>query len=602
MPNTWLKNLLRKQQPDASNRKRVVANWHAPNLKKFKNMIKDARRISPDTIIHTDLCIVGGGAAAISLALEYMKSGRKVVLVPGGGPNQTASAIDLYRGSVDRPRTHEPLEENRLRMWGGTTTVWGGRCLPFDPIDFENRSWIPDSGWPIHLNELKDYIARANELSEAGDADFDARSVFPEKQRELLRGFDNKDFFTWPLERWSIPTDYSKRYRADLEEAPNITILMHAHAIHLQMAPSGTKVEHVKAACKPGRPFQINAGQTVIACGALENARLLLASRDVLPAGIGNEHDLVGRYYQSHRFGVCGYVKLNDPSKDFMYEFEKDEDGVYCRRRFWLSPEAQKQHETANVIGFFFRAVSDESEHRNAMVSLVMLVKTLLGGAKKGPKRLFQIIREQRTELLSHAWIVLKDGPGIFGQVAAVAYTRIIQKRRLPIVLPSRKHNHFPLFYQTEHVPLRESRVLLDHSSIDDFGMPRLEARIRFSEVDYHTIRTFVHRFKQRLEESGLGTFHLSEKEKEFLAHPERKKFNSNAHNIGTTRISLTPETGVVDVNCKVHGVENLYVAGSSVFPTSGHANPTLMIIALAIRLADHLKSKEEPEFSNQNL
>lgn len=554
-------------------------------------MIEDARLISSGSLIKTDLCIVGGGSAAISVALEYMTSGKSVVLIPGGGLNQTASAIDLYRGSVARPKTHEPLEENRLRMWGGTTTVWGGRCIPYDPIDFEKRDWIPDSGWPIGLDELKPYISRANELSEAGKADFDARSVFPEKQQELLSGFDNQDFVTWPLERWSIPTDYSKRYRADLESAANVRVLMHSHAIHLQLDSGGARVDHVVAACKPGRDFRIQAKHTVIACGALENARLLLAAKDVLPEGIGNKHDLVGRYYQSHRFGVCGYVKLNDPTKDFMYEFEKDGDGVYCRRRFWLTPEAQREHKTANVIGFFFRSVSEESEHRNAMVSLVMLAKTILGGARKGPKRLIQILRAQRKELLSHLWIVIKDGPGIFSQVAAVFYTRFIQKRRLPIILPDRKLNHFPLFYQTEHVPLHSSRVYLDSSSTDDFGMPRLVADIRFSEVDYDTIRTFVDLFKQRIEQTGLGTFHLSAAEKEFLANPEKKKFNSNAHNIGTTRMSTSPESGVVDTDCKVHGIENLFIAGASVFPTSGHANPTLMIIALALRLGNHLKS-----------
>ena len=555
-------------------------------------MIEDARRISPDTIIEADLCIVGGGSAAISVALEYMKSGRTVVLLPGGGPHQTSSAIDLYRGRVERPRTHEPLEENRLRMWGGTTTVWGGRCIPFDAIDFEERSWVPASGWPVGLDELKEYIARANELSEAGKADFDARSVFPEKQAEILRGFDDEDFATWPLERWSIPTDYSKRYRTDLEVASNVRVFMHSHAIHLQVDPGGTRVERVVAACKPERSFQIHAKQTVLACGALENARLLLASKDILPEGIGNHHDLVGRYYQSHRFGVCGYVKLRDPNKDFMYEFERDNEGVYCRRRFWLTPEAQAKYKTANVIGFFFRAVSDESEHRNAMVSLVMLVKTLLGGARKGPKRLMEIIKDQRKELLSHLWIVLNDAPSLFGQVGAVVYTRFIQKRRLPIILPQRKSNHFPLFYQAEHTPLHESRVYLDPTSTDDFGMPRLVADIRFSEVDYHTTRTFVNQFKQRMEQSGLGTLHLSNADLDFLAHPELKKFNSNAHNIGTTRMSTSPESGVVDTDCRVHGVENLYIAGASVFPTSGHANPTLMLIALALRLGEHLRSK----------
>lgn len=453
---------------------------------------------------------------------------------------------------------------------------------------------MPGSGWPFGLGELKDYIARANELSQAGVADFDARSVFPETQAEMIRGFDNNDFATWPLERWSIPTDYSKRYRAELEAASNVRVLLHAHAIHLQMDPGGTTLKHVKAACSPGRIFQINAKQTVIACGALENARLLLASRDVLPTGIGNRHDLVGRYYQSHRFGVCGYAVLKDPAKGFIYDFEKDNAGVYCRRRFWLTPPAQEKHQVNNVVGFFFRPVAGagSSEHRNAMVSTVLIAKTLLGGAKKGPRRLFQIVRDQRRELLSHLWIVLKDGPSIFGQLATVAYTRFFQKRRLPMVLPPKKSNRFPLFFQTEHAPLWDSRVVLDDSSLDDFGMPRLEVKIRFSEIDYRTIRTFVTLFKQRLEESGLGTFHLSEEEKEFLAHPERQQFNSNSHNIGTTRMAEAADSGVVDVNCRMHSVDNLYVAGSSVFPTSSHANPTLMIIALALRLADHLKSQ----------
>lgn len=554
-------------------------------------MIEDARTIQPGTRLSADLCIVGGGAAGISLALGIMKSGGTVILIPGGGSNQTASAIDLYRGKVDPRGSHEPLEENRIRMWGGTTTVWGGRCVPFDPIDFEERHWVPDSGWPVGLAELQDYIAKANELAEAGAADFDARSVFPGTQHEILHGFDDESLATWPLERWSIPTDFSKRYRAELESAPKVRVLLHAHAIHLQMDAGGNVLEHVRAACSPGREFRIHAKKTVIACGALENARLLLASKDILPSGIGNQYDLVGRYYQSHRFGVCGHAELKNPSKDFIYDFEKDKEGIYCRRRFWLTPEAQEKHQVNNVVGFFFRTVSGSSEHRNAMVSMIMLVKTVLGGAKKGPRRLFQILKDQRRELASHAWIVVKDGPSIFGQLSAVAYTRFFQKRRLPMILPSKKTNRFPLFFQTEHAPLRESRVLLDESSVDDFGMPRLEVQIKFSEIDFRTIKTFISLFKNRLEESGLGTFHLSAADQEFLEHPERAQFNSNSHNIGTTRMAEDPNDGVVDVNCKIHGVENLYVAGSSVFPTSSHANPTLMIIALSLRLAEHLKA-----------
>lgn len=555
-------------------------------------MIEDARNIAAGSRLEADLCVLGGGPAAIATALEYMKSGRSVIIVPGGGPNQTPSAIDLYRGKVSPPGSHEPIEENRLRMWGGTATVWGGRLVPFDPIDFERRDWVPHSGWPIGHEELKKYVAEACALSEGGLAEFDARRAFPDKQAEMIGGFDNADFATWPLERWSVPTDYSRRYDREFRESPAVRVLLHAQCTHIQLAPDGGTVDHIRAACRPGNEFHVAARHFVLACGALENARLLLASRDVAKDGIGNGHDLVGRYYQSHRFGVCGTAVLKRPEDGFIYEFEKDPQGVYCRRRFWLTEKAQEQHQTCNVVGFFFRNVSGSSEHRNAMVSMIMLIKTLLGGAKKGPKRLYQIIRDQRRELASHAWIVFKDGPSIFGQLAAVAYTRFFQKRRLPMILPPKKTNRFPLFYQTEHAPNRESRVTLDENWRDEYGMPRLDVRIRFSELDFRTIRTFVLSFKERLEASGLGELHLSDEDRRFLADPTLQRFNSNSHNIGTTRMAESPTEGVVDVNCRVHGVENLHVAGSSVFPTSSHANPTLMIVALAIRLAEHLKSQ----------
>lgn len=555
-------------------------------------MFLDSRSIAVGTTINADVCIIGGGAAAIAVALEFINSKHEVVVIPGGGHNQTATGIDLYRGKATPPGSHEPLEENRLRMWGGTTTVWGGRCVPFDSIDFEKRPWVPHSGWPIATDILEKFIDRANELSEAGTADFDARTVFPDTQHEILKGFDDDNMVSWPLERWSVPTDYSKRYGPVLESAKNIRVFLHSHAIHLQLDPGGTTLNHVKAASSPDRFFQIHAKSNVLACGALENARLLLASRDVQPSGIGNNNDLVGRFYQSHRFLVCGYAVLKAPETDFIYDFERDSEGVYCRRRFWLTPKAQETHKTGNVVGFFFRNVSGSSEHRNAMVSTVLLVKMILGGAKKGPKRLFNILKDQRQELWEHLCIIAKDGPGIFGQIASVAYTRYIQKRKLPMVLPPKKVNRFPLFIQTEHSPNPESRVLLDPDSVDEFGMPRLEAQIKFEDIDFRTIQTFVSLFKDRLEQSGLGTFHLSEDDNDLLAHPQLRRFNSNSHNIGTTRMGQTADSGVIDPDCKVFGVDNLFIAGSSVFPTSSHANPTLMIIALAIRLADHLKAK----------
>lgn len=553
-------------------------------------MIEDARKIEPGSTIESDICVLGGGAAGICFALEFLGSGQSVTLLPGGGPNQNASCIDLYRGIIDPPRSHEPLEENRLRMWGGTTTVWGGRCVPFDSIDFEERSWVPFSGWPVSIGEISPFIDKASQISEAGSAAFDARKVFPDKQHEIIQGFDCESIVSWPMERWSVPTDYSKKYHSLLSKAENIRILMHAHGIKLVEDRQVQAIDYVEAACSPKQVFKVRAKKYVLACGALENVRLMLASNSKNPAGIGNENDLVGRFYQSHMFGVCGSLKLKNPQKGFIYDFERDAEGVYCRRRFWLSPACQERLQTNNVVGFFFRNVSGSSEHRNGMVSLVMLVKTFLGGARKGPRRLFRILRDQRTDIANHLKIVLQDGFSIAPQVAAVIYTRFFQKRRLPMILPSQKNNCFPLFFQTEHAPNFDSRVTLDEKEVDEFGVPRLKVQIKFSDIDHHTVRTFIKTFDERVKELGIGEFTLSDEDREFLSNPASRTFNSNSHNIGTTRMAGDPAEGVVDANCKVHSMDNLYVASSSVFPTSSHANPTLLIIALAIRLADHIK------------
>jgi choline dehydrogenase-like flavoprotein len=221
-----------------------------------------------------------------------------------------------------------------------------------------------------------------------------------------------------------------------------------------------------------------------------------------------------------------------------------------------------------------------------------MLAKTLLGGARKGPRRLIQIVRDQKKDLMTHLGIVLKDGPSVFGQLAAVAYTRFFQKRRLPMILSPKSANRFYLFFQTEHLPDPESRVTLHSDSMDDYGMPRLEARIRFSEADYRTVSTLITLFGERIEKTGLGSFHLSQEDRDLLNGGNLEGFNSNSHNIGTTRMSRDPSQGVVNADCRIHTVDNLYVAGSSVFPTSSHANPTLMIVAMSLRLAEHLTTQ----------
>ena len=555
-------------------------------------MIEDARKIPAGTTLDADLCIIGGGPAGISIAREFAGTGKKVILLVGGGRRERADYRDLYRGFAEPPGSHEPLEENRPRVLGGGTTVWGSRCVPYDPIDFEKREWIPHSGWPITYESLRPHFERANVICETGDFRYDARDVFPDKQREMIAGFDGADIATWQLERWGPPTDFGRRYEKDLRTAENISVLLHAHATNLQLETHGSALRHISAVTAPGHAFTVRARRHVLACGGLENARLLLASNDVVGAGIGNHSDCVGRYYQSHLFGVIAYARLRDPNKDFIYEFERDREGVYCRRRFAITPEAQRGHRIGNGIGFFFRPPIAHAVHRNALFSATFLGKFFVSSFKRyGVGGGLRRIRQEQDALGEHFGVVLRNAPALIPQVVRLVQQRFFAKRRLPIVLAPRKSNQFHLFYQTEHAPNLESRVIL-HSERDAFGMPRLEARVRFNECDFKTVLEMHRLMRERFAKSGVGDFIYDDAELRAKLDGEGRKFNSNAHHIGTTRMSDDPASGVVNAQCRVHGVDNLFVAGSSVFPTSSHANPTLTLVAMALRLADHLKEE----------
>jgi len=551
-------------------------------------VFEDAHQVPPGSCLQAELCVIGGGPVAIALAWQLGRAGRDVILLPGAGPQEREEDRERYRGLVEPPGSHEPLEENRRRVWGGTGTAWGGRCVPYDPIDFENRSWIPHSGWPISQAEAEQHLGEALEFCEAGLDDFDAATVFPQAPREILPGFDNVFWSSRNLERWSPPTDFAKRHQAEFQRSRHIRVLLHGQATHLQLDRDGGRMEEVTAASRPDQRFRVKAKAYILACGGLENPRLLLASRDVHEEGIGNRHDQVGRYYQSHLFGVCGQAVLREPKK-MVYDFERDPDGVYCRRRFWLTTEAQKKWQTGNVIGFFFRPLSGSALHRDAATSAVFLVKNVLRASASGAGGLIRLWKERGEELQDHAKLVWSEASNVVPRLFRLSVERFFRRRRLPFFLPAIEQGNFPLFFQAEHTPNPESRVLLSPEKVDDLGMPRLVVHIRFSEKDFQTVRVFHQEFRQRLETAGLGSFLYDEASLSAQLEKRSGGFNSNAHHIGTTRMSAEPGSGVVDAEGRVHGLANLYVSGASIFPTSGHANPTLLAISMAFRLAQRL-------------
>ena len=542
-------------------------------------------QIEEDTRIEADVCIVGGGAAAVSVALGLIDTGKKIVLLVGGGENrESVSDQDLNRGGVARPGTHESLEENRRRQFGGATSAWGGRCIPFDAIDYEKRSWMPASGWPVTAQDMGPFVQRATRTCRAGEPVFDSRIAFPDESPEIIPGMDSADLESWHLERWSPPINFAVEYRAQLE-APNVSVYLNTHLTGLRGETQKTKVEFADAVSNSKR-LEVKARFFVVATGGIENARLLLASRGPLhPNGLGNDHDLVGRYYQSHPMGIFAAVELHQ-QKSLRLGYERDAEGAYCRRRWWISEQAQRRRGIGNIVLFLARA-APQSGHRDALFSAVFLAKAFLRIARTsgfGEKK--KQLRD--PTLREHMSTVVRQGPSMLPTLWQVARARG-SKRRLPSVLPDSRSSYWGVFFQAEQTPLYESRITLSATDKDAHGMPRAVVDMQFSDLDQKTILEGYRIFAERFRAASAGTILYDEQSIVTQTAAYQQAFNSSAHHIGTTRMADSALQGVVDRDCKVFGMENLFLAGASVFPTGGHANPTLMIVAFALRLGDHL-------------
>jgi choline dehydrogenase-like flavoprotein len=553
-------------------------------------VILDAKKVAHGASLTSEVCIIGSGPAGITLALELMRSNVAVAVLAGGRRRERAADRDLYRGVIDSAHPHEPLENSRRRAYGGSSIAWGGRCVPLEPIDFQHRAWVPSSGWPIGYSDLLPYFGKAMDLCEAGPFSFDAADTFSPQHAPMMDGFDCPEIITSRLERWSPPTNFARRYGSQLRRARLVRVLVGGHATHIQLKTSGRSVDHIKASAWPGHEFSVRARAYVLAAGGIENPRLLLCSNDVHAKGIGNTRDLVGRFYMSHLTGVAQTVSITRRGPMFRHGFEKDRDGVYCRRRFALTPTAQTEREVGNAIATLTRPPISNAAHRDPLYSAAFLAKQYGATLRRGGVRGLPAELRQGTPARREHWkVIAHASPTSAASVLLVISQRYLAKRRLPMLLaPASAPEHY-LCYQTEHAPNRDSRVALSKER-DALGLPRIMMRVAFSDVDIRTVVELHRVISARLDATGTGSLQFDEAYIRDHLSQSLKNFGSSNHHLGTTRMSRSRDSGVVDANCRMHDVDDLFVIGGSVFPTGGHANPTLTIVALAARLAVHLR------------
>ena len=492
----------------------------------------DARMLDSVTVLEPDIAVIGGGPAGISLALALADTKLNILLLESGGENFDPANQKMYGGSRSG-LSYIALDAGRLRFLGGSSNHWGGWCRPLDAIDFEARDWMPHSGWPFPKKALEPYYRQAQALVEAGPWLYDKAAEAA--QGPVLPLGDGGVYTSWfqfsKTRDSELPTYFGHRYQDALKRAAKVMPLLNANITGIRLSPDAKQVDHLDAATLnpqggAGKRFTVKPRITVLAAGGMENARLLLVSNDVMKSGVGNQNDLVGRFFADNPTprDVATLVCFAGAPASYYGSSQTLANGAILRATFAPADRFRRSHRVAGSLTTVEQPVELDEAGKAAVITTAIALGTDASNAK--------------------------------------AYS---------------------LGCGMELTPDPERRLSLTDEK-DALGLPRLKLSMRVAESDFRLYRATLRELGRQLLASKAGMIRINR-------HDEwSKNMDWGNHHLGTTRMHDDPKQGVVNADGQVHGVGNLYVAGSSLFPTYGASNPTLNLIALTLRLADHLK------------
>ena len=490
----------------------------------------DARTVPDGTVLQSDLVVVGGGPAGIAMALALANAPFRVMLLESGGMNFDGPTQALYDGTKTGV-SYLGLQASRMRYLGGGTNIWGGWSRPMDRIDFEERSWVPHSGWPFGLEALTPHYQRAQTLCEAGPWLYEKAEKWSPELGPMIAlgegGVATRWFQFSKMRNSVLPTHFGLRYADDLKRVRNLSTYLHANVTRIGLAHGGAKIDRLDVATLSGRRFVVKPRVAVLAMGAMEIARVMLASNDVMPAGVGNANDLVGRFFADHPIP-------RDIATLVLFDGK-------------LAPYYQNNQLISRAVMRAGLFPSEAYRRARAVMDSSITVENATKLDELG-----------RSTVAATAAALGVDA----GNAAA-----------------------FSLGGGCEVTPDPDRRVTINGGR-DALGMPKVKLNMRLADSDLAQFRNTLKELGRQLLAARTGMVRLNLKERsQWLA-----ALDWGNHHMGTARASADPKKGVVDADLKVHGVANLFVAGSAVYPTYGAVNPTLSILALALRLADHLK------------
>jgi choline dehydrogenase-like flavoprotein len=521
-----------------------------------------------------EVCIIGAGAAGITAARRLLQLGRQVTLLESGGTDYEDSTSDLNSGdSVGQP--YYELEHSRLRFFGGTAAIWGGRVAELDPMDFERRPWVPWSGWPIGYDDLRPYYRDAWRILGVNPP---GTGTNPLGGRVRLPPLDQDRIATryWGFD--SVADRFGFHSCSDLRESPKCLILTHASVVEIVTGPDGGAVEMVIVKTPDGREVRLRARAFLLAAGGIENARLLLASNRHAPSGLGNGRDLVGRFFMEHPHARGGRLETA-VTWDLLKAFGRSH-RVGGQRVAALITVAEKEQERLGILNSSLTLAPRKPEDSRPFVAMRLYNKAKHDLAPR--------------QLTRAAWRRAKS---------MVTAAQMVADPLRPWLLHRMGVLDLALLVRAEQAPNPDSRITLSEER-DALGMPRVRLDWRLTELDKRSVAELVEVFGRECERTGLGHVEPAAwlKDEKVLWHTDTLISAhpiGGYHHIGTTRMADDETSGVTDGFGNVFGVHNLYIAGSSLFTTSGWANPTLTLMALALRTSERISDRlDEPEAS----
>ncbi|HYD25702.1 MAG TPA: GMC family oxidoreductase [Croceibacterium sp.] len=512
-----------------------------------------------------EVCVIGAGAAGLTICRRLLAQGRRVVLLESGGRDYEAQIADLNAGE-NVGEDYYDLDHSRLRFFGGTTAIWGGRCAELDPIDLERREWVPHSGWPLDHDELSRWYREARPL-------FDLPAE--RDTADALRGggvpLPTFDPARLRMPVWSFDMRFNRFVLdscADVVAHPNCEVFLHATVTSIDVAASGAGVTHVTARSLNGRALTVRARMFVLAAGGIENPRVLLCSDGVIPQGLGNAGGAVGRFFMEHPHARGGRVEHGDAWRLLM---------AFGRR-----------HRIAGRDLAALIAPAPEIQRSEGILNTSLTI------VARQPEQEAQFWGMRAYSRIKHDMSPTRAGRTLWTTAKRLAGTaqRHVDPLR-PWLLHKLGRLEIALLVRGEQAPNPDSRVLLSPDR-DALGMRRAMLDWRLGELDVRSVEVLVRTLGEELARLGLGQVvpagWLADPGEGWRTDPLISAHPIGGyHHMGTTRMSASPRDGVTDARTRVHGLPNLYVAGSSLFPTSGWANPTLTLVALALRTADDI-------------